>query len=63
MADKKKQSIYDKRWIEKNKDHKRYLSQRSTARSFIRTKATNDDLNELDTLIDNRREELKDEII
>jgi hypothetical protein len=37
----------DRRWIEKNKEHRRYLSARSTARSFIRNRATHEDLLEL----------------
>lgn len=37
----------DRRWIEKNKEHRRYLSARSTARSFIRNRATQEDLLEL----------------
>lgn len=45
----------DKKWIEKNKEHRSYLSQRSTARSFIRKKATADDLTELENLIKERR--------
>ena len=45
----------DKKWIEKNKEHRSYLSQRSTTRSFIRKKATADDLTELEKLIEERR--------
>lgn len=53
----------DKKWIEKNKEHRSYLSQRSTARSFIRKKATVDDLTELEHLIEERRaNENKDEL-
>ena len=45
----------DKKWIEKNKEHRSYLSQRSTTRSFIRKKATADDLTELEKLIEESR--------
>ena len=41
----------DKRWIEKNKEHRRYLSQRGAARSFIRNHATEEDLKELEKII------------
>lgn len=52
---KKRKSVYrpdsDAKWIRENKEHKRYLSSRSSARSFIRNKATYDDLNELSVMI------------
>lgn len=41
------QAEANKRYREKNKEHRNYLSARSGARSFIRNKATLDDLNEL----------------
>ena len=55
MPEEKKypQTEYNKKWIEKNKEHKNYLSSRSSARSFIRNKATKDDLDELNELIQN----------
>ena len=49
----------DKRWAEKNREHKNYLSRRSNSRGFIRTMATNEDLAELEILIKNRRKELQ----
>ncbi|WZX99604.1 hypothetical protein NSQ26_09725 [Bacillus sp. FSL W7-1360] len=49
---------YNKRWAEKNKDHKRYLRYRSQARTFIRKHATNNDLDELEKLIKQKRDEL-----
>lgn len=59
---KKRKSVYnpeaDKKWAEKNKGHKSYLKYRSTARSFIKNKATSEDLDELEQLIENRRNEL-----
>ena len=45
------QAEANKRYREKNKEHRNYLSARSSARSFIRNKATLDDLNELTDLI------------
>ncbi|MEL7736342.1 hypothetical protein [Streptococcus anginosus] len=53
MPEEKKypQTEYNKKWIEKNKEHRNYLSSRSSARSFIRNKATKDDLDELNELI------------
>lgn len=58
---KEKRSTYnpeaDKRWRDKNKEHARYLTDRTSARRFIRTKATLDDLDELDMLIAERRKE------
>ena len=48
----------DKKWRENNKEHASYLRSRSSARSFIRDKATPEDLRELEELIKNRKEEL-----
>jgi len=60
---KKRQAVYnpeaDKKWIEKNKERRNYLSGRSSARSFIRNKSTEEDLDELSALIMERREQLK----
>ncbi|WPQ68513.1 hypothetical protein [Weissella paramesenteroides] len=42
----------------KNKEHSKYLKYRSTARSFIRKLAAKDDLDELEQLIANKRNEL-----
>ncbi|QOD85393.1 hypothetical protein IE337_04085 [Weissella viridescens] len=50
-----------KRYREKNKERTAYLSDRSRARSFIRNKATGDDLDELQALIDERRSHLDPE--
>lgn len=44
----------DKKWAEKNREHRNYLSKRSTARSFINNNATHKDLLELKQLIENR---------
>lgn len=59
---KKRKSLYnkeaDKKWIEKNKEHKKHLSYRSTARSFIRNYANLEDIKELKNIIEIREEEL-----
>lgn len=55
-----KQTAANKRWQEKNKDRAKYLSDRSRARSFIRNKATEDDLKELEQLISERKKALSD---
>ncbi|MGT2958900.1 hypothetical protein [Streptococcus bovimastitidis] len=44
----------DKKWAEKNREHRTYLSKCSTARSFINKNATKEDLLELKQLIENR---------
>ena len=48
-----------KKWNKNNREHRNYLSKRSSARSFIRNHATMDDLNELETLIPEKKEELE----
>lgn len=59
---KKRKSVYnpeaDKKWAEKNKEHKSYLKYRSTARSFIKNKATLEDLDELENLIKDKKNTL-----
>lgn len=49
------QAAADKRWEGKNQEYASYLKSRSSARSFIRNKATNEDLEEFDKLMDERR--------
>ncbi|AEP00285.1 hypothetical protein QQ991_03585 [Weizmannia coagulans] len=44
----------------KNREHRRYLPLRSSARSFIRNMATEEDLNELEQLIKEKRNIPKD---
>ena len=60
---KKRKAVYnpeaDKKWAEKNKEHKSYLKYRSTARSFIKNKATMEDLEELKKLIKERENMLQ----
>ena len=41
----------NKKWNEKNRAHRNYLTKRSTSRGFIRNHATKDDLLELQELI------------
>ena len=52
-----KQTEANKRWAEKNREHARYLRNRSAARSFIKKQATEEDLEELENLIANRRKD------
>jgi len=47
-----------KKWNAKNKEKRNYFTRRSTARGFIKNNATEEDLNELSSLIKERREEL-----
>lgn len=44
-----------KKWNKQNREHRNYLSKRSSARSFIRNHATGSDLSELEELIAERR--------
>ncbi|HHY72307.1 MAG TPA: hypothetical protein GX497_03600 [Bacillus bacterium] len=55
----KKQTVANKKWQEKNKEHAKYLSDRSRARSFIRNLATLDDIEEFREMLQIREEELK----
>ncbi|HID0817783.1 hypothetical protein [Clostridium botulinum] len=59
MDNKDRQKVADKKWIEKNREHATYLRNRSSARSFIRNKATMEDLEELKELIKEREGNLK----
>lgn len=45
-----------KKWNKNNREHRNYLSKRSSARSFIRNHATVDDLTELEELIKEKKE-------
>ena len=49
-----KQTEANKKWQEKNKEYSSYLKSRSSARSFIRNKATLEDIEELKILIEER---------
>lgn len=55
----KKQTEANKKWQEKNKEHAKYLSDRSRARSFIRKQATLEDIEEFQQLLKERTELLK----
>lgn len=46
-----KQTDYNRKWQEKNKEYNSYLNARSRARGFVKNKATLDDLKELSELI------------
>lgn len=48
----------NKKWCEKNRAYRNYLSKRSTSRSFIRNEATLEDLNELSLLIKIKKENI-----
>lgn len=56
MTEKAKQTIANLKWEEKNKERSTYLKARTSARSFIRTKATLEDIEELKQLIKEREE-------
>ncbi|EMK0886979.1 hypothetical protein V8K89_002136 [Listeria monocytogenes] len=45
----------NKEWQSKNKEHSNYLKSRSAARSFIKNKATLEDLDELEKFIIERK--------
>ena len=47
-----------KKYDEKNREKRTYLSQRSTSRGFIRNKATMEDLEELEKIIVERKKAL-----
>ncbi|MFF3150764.1 hypothetical protein ACFVRU_56015 [Streptomyces sp. NPDC057927] len=51
----------NKKWQEKNREHTRYLTRRSTARNFIKKDATKEDLAELESFIQERYRELENE--
>lgn len=53
-----KQTIANKKWQEKNREHTRYLRNRSTARSFLKKQATLEDIEELLAIAKTRKEEL-----
>lgn len=52
------QARASKKWNKNNREHRNYLSKRSSARSFIRNHATDLDLDELEELIAERRDVL-----
>lgn len=62
MDTKEKKATYnpeaDKKWKDANRERRNYLSGRGAARSFIRNKATLEDLDELIRLIEERRKNI-----
>ena len=48
----------NKKWNARNREHRNYLTKRSTSRGFIRNHATKDDLLELQELIQERFERI-----
>ena len=48
----------NKKWNAKNREHRNYLTKRSTSRGFIRNHATQEDLRELQELIQERFERI-----
>lgn len=61
MTEKKYNStLYNKRWKEKNPERNNYLRRRSDARNFVKSWAKNEDMDELESLIKIRRQELAD---
>ncbi|MBS4761700.1 hypothetical protein KG089_03110 [Carnobacteriaceae bacterium zg-ZUI252] len=46
-------------WKKNNRERANYLANRRSARNFIKNKATQEDLNELKVLIQEREEQLK----
>ena len=49
----------NKKWNEKNREHRNYMTKRSTARGFIRNHATKEDLLELQELIQKNLKKFK----
>lgn len=61
MVEKSKQTIANQKWEKKNREHASYLKSRSSARSFIRNKATLEDIEELRALLNKREEKLNND--
>ena len=55
----KKQTEYNKRWEEKNRERRRYLNYRNASRTFLRSYAQFEDLDELEELIEARKKALR----
>lgn len=62
MTEITKQTEANKKWQQKNKEYSNYLKSRSTARGFVKNKATLEDLEELKELIKQREEKLNNNI-
>ncbi len=59
LEEKNRQTEANKKWQQQNKDYSNYLKARSTARGFIKNKATLEDLAEILKLVAERRQELE----
>ena len=58
MKEATQQTEANKKWQEKNREHARYLRNRSTSRSFIKKQASLEDIEELESLIEQRKKDL-----
>ena len=60
--EKKRKAIYnpeaDKKWRESNKERRNYLTDRTSTRRFLKTKATLEDLEEIKKLVEERENAL-----
>lgn len=52
------QTEANKKWQEKNKERAKYLSDRSRARSFLKNRVSEEDIEEFEKIIKARKEEL-----
>lgn len=50
-----------RRWEQRNPERAKYIRYRTGARNFLRNHATEEDLQEMEQLIKERREKLKEE--
>lgn len=62
MNEKNNQTEANKKWQEKNREHARYLRNRSTTRSFLRNQATLEDIQEMESLISDRKRNLLSDV-
>lgn len=58
-SEKSSQTVANQKWESKNREYANYLKSRSSARSFIKNKATLEDLEEFKKLITEREQLLK----
>lgn len=60
---KKRKAVYnpeaDKKWIKENPERRRHVRYRSNARTFIRNYATEEDLEELAGMIEEKLDEIR----
>lgn len=62
MNESNNQTEANKKWQEKNREHARYLRNRSTTRSFLRNQATLEDIQEMESLISDRKRNLLSDV-